>query len=83
MVALGGEVLVFVEVKTRRSMKYGLPQESIAPWKERRLLQTARWYLAEHDISEDCYIIRFDLLTIYCLAGSHHISWLQDIIKII
>jgi Holliday junction resolvase-like predicted endonuclease len=63
-------------------MKFGLPQESIAPYKVRRLLQTARWYLAEQGIAEDCYILRFDLVTIYRLVGKQHINWLQDIIKI-
>lgn len=50
----GGEVdiickdkdyLVFVEVKTRYSYDYGLPVESMTPWKIKSLLKTAQFYL--------------------------------------
>ncbi len=37
--------MVFVEVKTRYSHEYGLPQESMTPWKIRALLKTARFYI--------------------------------------
>lgn len=48
IVALDGGTLVFIEVKTRRSHKYGLPIESITPWKIRELIQSAHLYKFLH-----------------------------------
>ena len=44
IVALDGNCLVFVEVKTRRTLGLGPPCISITAQKQRRLLQTARYY---------------------------------------
>jgi putative endonuclease len=49
-----GETIVFVEVKTRISAAYGLPEESITPRKQEHLLNAARHYLQSHtDIGGD------------------------------
>lgn len=45
IVAMDGEYLVFVEVKARWSHEYGLPSESMTPWKIKALLKTAKFYL--------------------------------------
>lgn len=49
IVAMDGETLVFIEVKTRYSHDYGLPKESMTPWKVRALLKTARFYVYKID----------------------------------
>ena len=41
IVAQDRDYLVFIEVKTRNSSEYGLPSESITPWKIKALLKTA------------------------------------------
>lgn len=41
-----GKILAFVEVKTRRSTVFGLPQEAVGPTKQRQILRAAQWYLA-------------------------------------
>lgn len=45
IVAKDGETLVFIEVKTRYSHDFGLPVESMTPWKIQFLLKTARFYI--------------------------------------
>lgn len=45
IIAKDKEYLVFVEVKTRYSHDFGLPVESMTPWKIKYLLKTARFYL--------------------------------------
>lgn len=45
IVARAGDTLVFIEVKTRYSHEYGLPVESMTPWKIKALLKTARFYV--------------------------------------
>ncbi|HKK02170.1 MAG TPA: YraN family protein [Desulfuromonadales bacterium] len=41
-----GRHLVFVEVKTRTSNRFGTPQEAVGPRKQRQILRTAQWYLS-------------------------------------
>ncbi len=65
IIARYGKVLVFVEVKTRRSLAYGSPQEAVGPTKQRQILRAAQWYLA--DIGAPCTLSRFDVVAI--LAG--------------
>jgi putative endonuclease len=47
LVAKNGDFLVFVEVRLRRSPRFGTPEESITPWKKARLLLAAQSYVAE------------------------------------
>ena len=56
-----GEVLVFVEVKTRSYDFYGKPEESITPKKERLIADAAAVYM-EHIGHE--WEIRFDIVSI-------------------
>jgi putative endonuclease len=48
LVARQEGVTVFVEVKTRSSEKYGLPEESITPRKRAHILAAAQAYLQNH-----------------------------------
>src|SRR5690606_23032473 len=50
LVCRDGRWLVFVEVKTRFSRTAGFPEESVTAAKRRRLLRTARHFLAEHGL---------------------------------
>ena len=43
--------LVFVEVKTRRGVAYGRPEEAVTARKQRKLLELALYYLDLHDCS--------------------------------
>ncbi len=45
IIAREGEVLAFVEVRTRRGSALGSPEESITPRKRRRLTELAEAYL--------------------------------------
>lgn len=47
LVAKEGSFLVFVEVRTRCSSRFGTPEESVTPWKKARLLFAAQSYVAE------------------------------------
>ena len=47
LIARDGSVWVFVEVRTRRSVESGSPEESITPSKARRLTLTAQDFLRQ------------------------------------
>ena len=57
--------VVFVEVKTRRTDRFGIPAEAITPVKQRRLRVLAGQYLAATEVRAAS--LRFDVVSI--LAG--------------
>ena len=44
IIALDGETLVYVEVKTRSTYRFGRPEEQITPWKIKFLERAAKFY---------------------------------------
>jgi len=49
IVASHKDCLVFVEVRTKKSLEFGTPEESITPTKKARLKATADQYRQTHD----------------------------------
>lgn len=62
LIAQDGEQIVFVEVKTRYSHQFGLPEESLSYFKLQALQRTARVFL--HLIGQDDKAYRFDLVAV-------------------
>lgn len=62
IVCRDGEELVFVEVKSRRSMKFGRPEESILPRKISTLVRGATGYI--QDNVKALMPTRFDVVTV-------------------
>jgi putative endonuclease len=52
LVAKEGDVLVFVEVKTRRGRDYGTPEEALTRYKVKRLLELGQRYMLERDLED-------------------------------
>ena len=63
IVALDGDCLVFIEVKTRTNSKYGAPQNAVNYWKRKHLELTARNYI-EHRRMAD-FFARFDVVEVW------------------
>jgi putative endonuclease len=62
LVAEDGTVIVFVEVKTRRSTLHGFPAEAVGARKRRRIAAAALAYLKAHDLFDrSC---RFDVIEV-------------------
>ncbi len=59
--------LVFVEVKTRRSVMFGSPQEAVGKRKQRQIIRAAHWYLQNHSAGK--LQPRFDVIAILCQSG--------------
>jgi putative endonuclease len=62
LVAEDGDVMVFAEVKARRTDQYGSPGESVNWRKRRRIAGTALAYLARHALLDR--VCRFDVVEI-------------------
>jgi len=58
-----GELLLFVEVKSRATALRGAPQEAVTPRKRRRVLHAARRWLASHPPRGE-RAVRFDVIAI-------------------
>jgi len=67
LVARLGNVLVFVEVKTRTNTEFGSPEESITTQKASHLLQSAQAYMLANHLSDIDW--RIDVVTIYKSKG--------------
>jgi putative endonuclease len=76
-----GDVLVFVEVKTRRSERFGSAEESVSPSQVARLLRSAESFLTEQPTLADLFW-RVDLVAV-TLAPSGVISRLTHIVDAI
>ena len=69
--------VVFVEVKSRRSMHYGYPQEAITPAKQNNLRKAACDWLLDRRNRVPHSAVRFDVVTIVLRVGRplvHHIE---------
>ena len=63
IIAQDGEFTVFVEVKTRRSLKFGLPQAAVTWQKQRQISKVALAYLQSQNLLDaPC---RFDVIAIH------------------
>lgn len=63
LVAQDGDCIVFVEVKTRRSLKFGTPQAAVTTQKQRQISKIALRYLQAHNqFDAPC---RFDVIAIH------------------
>ncbi|MFQ5656204.1 MAG: YraN family protein [Candidatus Methylomirabilales bacterium] len=61
LIAQEADVLVFVEVKTRRSTRFGTPAEAVHPRKQRQILRVAEAYMRERRLRVPC---RVDVVTV-------------------
>lgn len=60
LVARDGATLVFVEVRSRTSSAFGLPQESVGRRKQQRLRRLAQFYLQGRSDTA----VRFDVVSV-------------------
>ena len=75
IVARDGSTIVFVEVKTRESGRFGSPLEAITGWKRRKLSGLAIEYLSRRRLT-DCPC-RFDVVAVYEAEGRQTIEVVQ------
>jgi putative endonuclease len=62
LIACKDGVTVFIEVKTRKTKSFGLPEESVNQRKQMHMLSSAQHYIQEHDELEGAW--RIDVIAI-------------------
>jgi putative endonuclease len=71
--------LVFVEVRYRRSIKFGSPAETVDQRKQRKLIKAAQCYLCTLQLTATI-ACRFDIVGITpgTAPNTLHFNWIQD-----
>lgn len=62
IIAQSENTLAIVEVKTRSSLDFGLPQDFVKPKKIQLLVKAVNEYVQQHDLSAS---IRFDIIAVH------------------
>jgi putative endonuclease len=76
IIAIDGNELVIVEVKTRSASIYETPSESITPAKIKSIVNAAEGYIFENDIN---FETRFDVISIKWFGnGKHELEHIEN-----
>ncbi len=68
IIAYDGNCLVFVEVKTRQNLAFGLPFEAVTRKKQAQITRVALDYISRNNVTQQA--IRFDVISILMAPGS-------------
>ena len=77
-VALDGNYVVFVEIKSRTSTEYGLPSEAVTKTKINHMMKTAEYYLYIRHLENEN--VRFDVVEVYVKDEKYYINHIKQII---
>jgi putative endonuclease len=67
LVALDGDTIVFIEVKTRRGEGFGTPLDAVDPRKQRQVCRAAQQFLSERRLHDRA--ARFDVVGVWWEDG--------------
>jgi putative endonuclease len=76
LVMLEGEVLVMIEVRYRTRPDPVAPATTVTASKQRRLLNAARWFLAQRPGFRD-HALRFDVLAMWGAIEAPRCEWFR------
>jgi len=80
IIAKDGETIVFVEVKTRSSKRFGNPEEAISYFKVKALKRTVSYYLMQNRISD--VSLRFDVISIIKSEGGYKLKYFKNAMEL-
>ncbi len=75
IIAQKENTLAIVEVKTRSSIEFGLPQDFVKPKKIQLLVKAVNEYVTSNDLETD---VRFDIVAIFKENGDYKIEHIED-----
>jgi len=71
------KTIIFVEVKSRHNLKYGLPEESIHIFKRKNIMFAVKGFMLSHPQYKD-YDVRLDTISILIENGETKINHLEN-----
>lgn len=77
IIATEGKTLVYIEVKTRSSHQFGLPEEAVTYWKIKFLERASKFYRNAHKSlpSQE----RIDVITVDTSDGKTHLKLIRNV----
>lgn len=75
IIAQKAGIVAIVEVKTRSSIAFGLPQDFVKPKKVQQLVKAVNEYIVSNDLDVE---VRFDIIAIYKEDNTYKIEHIQD-----
>lgn len=76
IIAKDRKEIVFIEVKTRTSSKYGAPSEAVNKIKQKHMLQAIKYYLYIRNLSEE--FIRIDVIEVYIKDNVYKVNHIKQ-----
>lgn len=71
IIAEDGEAVAFIEVKTRRSLAYGAPNEAVDARRRQRYIRSAKYFYAGRQMQK---VVRFDVIEVFNGEINHIVS---------
>ncbi len=68
--------LIFIEVKTRSNIEYGLPSEAIVKMKKNHIINSAKYYNYKNKIEN--VPIRFDVIEVFLNNSNYKINHIKN-----
>ena len=76
IVAKEKDDLVFVEVKTRKSIELGYPEQAVGIRKQKKMSQLALWYLQKRKIADTN--ARFDVVAVTLIPEKNEVRLIKN-----
>lgn len=78
IIALDNDEIVFIEIKARISLKYGLPSEAVTKYKLKHIYKTAEYYLYIRNLERER--VRIDVIEVYIKNKKVIINHLKQVV---
>ncbi len=76
IIAKHKKILSFIEVKTRSTKKYGLPQEAVTPAKQTKISRVALEFVQRYKM--DNRAARFDVVSVQYLNDGYEVGLIEN-----
>ncbi len=71
------KILLFIEVKTRRSKEYGEPEESVNYYKQQQIKKAALGFISEN-VNYSDHDLRIDIVSVFLGNGKVEINHIEN-----
>ena len=79
IIALDKKEIVFIEVKTRTSNRYGLPSEAVNKIKQKHMLQSIKYYLYTRNLNDE--FVRIDVIEVYIKDNVYKVNHIKKALE--
>ena len=78
IIALDKNEIIFIEVKTRTSIKFGSPADAVDRSKQKHLIKAVKYYLYSRNLEKE--FVRIDVIEIYLHNYKYKVNHIKQII---